>query len=650
MAGNIKGITIEFRGETTKLDKALRQVQNETRAIDKELQTVNKALKFNPTNIDLWRQKQQLLEQKISETGDKLDLLKKKQAELDAKNVDKNSAEYRTLQREIIETESKLKTFKGQLKQIGNVKLKALSEQVKAVGSNIENAGQKMRGLSAAGAAVAASIGALAYKSGQWADDLNTLSKRYSLSTEELQKYGAAADLVDVSVETIAKSHLKLEKSMASASKGTGSQAEAFEKLGVSVTDADGNLRDSDTVWQEAIAALGTMSNETERDALAMTLMGKSAADLNPLIEDGGETYKQVADTFAKYNLDVIDQETLDKANEFNDQIDTIKAMGLIAFQTIGTQLAGYLAPALEKVVDLVGKFAEWVSNLDPRVVAIVGSIGAVLAVVAPLLIGIGKLAFAISSIISLVGTVGPALSGIGAILTGPVAIAIAAAIAAGVLLYKNWDKIKAFAINLKETVVATFNQFKAQVVAIWNNVKSAVQMAVSSLVSGAVSKFNAFKAKVSSTFNAVKNAIMTPIKEAVRIVKSAIDKIKSIINGAKLKLPHFDLPHFKIYGGKLPWGIGGKGTPPSIDVKWYARGGIFDSPTIAGVGDVRGGEAVVPLNKFWDKLDRIAEASTGGGITINVYGTAGQSPRQIAEEVRRVLIAEVKRDRLAWQ
>lgn len=66
MAGNIKGITIEFRGETTKLDKALRQVQNETRAIDKELQTVNKALKFNPTNIDLWRQKQQLLEQKIS--------------------------------------------------------------------------------------------------------------------------------------------------------------------------------------------------------------------------------------------------------------------------------------------------------------------------------------------------------------------------------------------------------------------------------------------------------------------------------------------------------------------------------------------------------------------------------------------------------
>lgn len=55
MAGNIKGICIEFRGDTTKLDKALRQVNNETRTIDKELRNVDKALKFNPTSVELWR-------------------------------------------------------------------------------------------------------------------------------------------------------------------------------------------------------------------------------------------------------------------------------------------------------------------------------------------------------------------------------------------------------------------------------------------------------------------------------------------------------------------------------------------------------------------------------------------------------------------
>lgn len=83
MSGNIKGITISFRGDTTQLDKALRQVNNETKKIDKELNAVNKALKFNPKNVDLLRQKQTLLTQKIGETEDKLKLLKQQQEKMD---------------------------------------------------------------------------------------------------------------------------------------------------------------------------------------------------------------------------------------------------------------------------------------------------------------------------------------------------------------------------------------------------------------------------------------------------------------------------------------------------------------------------------------------------------------------------------------
>ena len=214
MAGNIKGITIEFRGDTTKLDKALRQINNETRSLDKELKQVDKALKFNPTSVELWRQKQQLLTQKITETKSKLDALKQAQAKMDASGVDKNSQEYRQLQREIIITENQVKTFEGQLRKIGNVNLRATSEQFKEIGNNLTSAGHAMIGLSTAAAAVTAAIGAAAVKSGQWADDLNTMSKVYGINTTELQKYSAAADLVDVSVETIAKSHVKLEKSM----------------------------------------------------------------------------------------------------------------------------------------------------------------------------------------------------------------------------------------------------------------------------------------------------------------------------------------------------------------------------------------------------------------------------------------------------
>ena len=541
---------------------------------------------------------------------------------MDAKGVDKQSEAYRKVQREIIEAESKLKTFNSQLRKIGQVNLRAMSEQFKQMGTNLEAAGQSMRGLSTAAAALAASIGALTVKSGQWADDLNTMSKRYRIGTDDLQMYSAAAQLVDVDVETIASTHRKLTKSMSSAQKGTGAQAEAFAALDVSITDANGQLRDTDDVWNDVIQKLSLVENETERETLAMNLLGKSAGDLNPLLEDGGEAYKNLAETMDKYGLDFIDQETLDQANEFNDALDTIKAVGLVAFQQLGTQLAAYLAPAMEKVVDVVGKLANWFSQLSPRTQAIIGAIAAVVAVVSPLLIGLGKLSMGIGAIIKLIAIVGPAIGGIVAAL-GPVILIIGAVIAAGVLLYKNWDTIKARAIQLKDRVVAAFTALKGKITSIISSIKSSV----------------------TSTFNSIKNAITHPIDTAVNIVRTAIEKIKSIINNAHLSLPHFKLPHFNISGGVLPWGIGGKGSPPKISVDWYAQGGIFDRASIIGVGEA-GPEAVVPLDKFWDKLDQM---QMGASIVINING-ANRDPRDIAEEVRRVLIKETNQRRLAWQ
>ena len=255
MAGNIKGITIQFNGDTTKLDKALRQINNETKNIDKELRAVDKALKFNPTNVELWRQKQQLLSEKIAETKNKLEVLKQAQAKMDADGVDNNSEEYRKLQREIIETESKTKHYESELRKIGNVNLKAAGAQIQEMGNKLTAAGNAMKGVSMAAAAVTAAIGAATVKSAKWADDLNTMSKVYGISTGQLQMYSAAAELVDVDLETVTATHSKLTKQMASASDGTGASAEAFKTLGVSITNADGSLRDADTVWNETIAS-----------------------------------------------------------------------------------------------------------------------------------------------------------------------------------------------------------------------------------------------------------------------------------------------------------------------------------------------------------------------------------------------------------
>lgn len=668
MAGNIKGITIEFEGNTTKLDKALKQVDKETRGIDSELKKVNNALKFNPHNVDLLRQKQTLLKEKISETEVRLKALKDAQRQMDARGVDKNSKAYRDLQREIITTQSKLKTFKGQLSALGNVKLQAIGGKLKEVGGNISAAGRSMRGFSRAGAVVVGLMAALVKKSAQWADDLNTMSDKYSLSTDQLQLYSAAARLVDTDVEAIAKSHLKLTKSMKSAMDGSDKYTDAFKQLGVEVTNADGSMRDADTVWQEVIASLGEMSNETERDALAMQLMGKSASELNPLIEDGGETYQRVAKTMKKYGLDFIDEDALKKANEFNDTIDTIKAVGAVAFQQIGTQLAAYLLPSMEKVVDWVGKAAQWIGNLDPEIVATVGAIAAVIAVLAPLLIIIGSVISAVGTIVSFIGsaigaistligivtTVGPVIAGAIAAIPGIgwILAAIAALIAIGIALWKNWDTVKAKAIEIKDAVVKAWNDtvnrvkmyltaLKNFIVIIWGAIKTAVVSRVNALRSSVVAAFSGIRERAASVFSAVKNAITHPIQTAVGIIRGAISRIKSILSG-HISLPKIKLPHFKITG-KLSLN---PPQVPKLSIDWYKNGGIFTKPTIAGLGEA-GPEGIIPLDKLWKKMDAIAAAT--GSTTINVYGTSGMNTNQLADKVIQKLVALQRQREKAW-
>lgn len=621
-SGNVKGITIEFEGNTTKLSKAINQIRQESKSLDKELGYINKALKFDPKNINLLKQKMEVLN-KATESGEKnIAKMKKVLDDMKAKGINQTSAEYRELEREIAIAEAKQKSFNKEIRKLeaSTSTLGQASQKMADFGNATTKAGESLRGLSMVAGAVDVALAGITISAGKSADDLNTLSKVTGISTTELQKYKYSADLLDVSVETIAKSQTKMKKSMYSAQQGSKTMADAFAKLGVSIEDSNGNLRSQDEVFTESIKALGQMSNETERDALAMQIFGKSASELNPLIEDNGETFQRVADIFASNGLEVVDQETIDKANQFQDALDTIKATGMVTLSTIGMQLAGYLAPAMEKVAEVLGKVMGWLSQLDPQVLTIIGIIAGVIAVLSPLLIVVGKIAFAISSIMSLASTLAPIIAGLGTTIL-PIIGIIAGVIAVGVLLYKNWDTIKAKAIEVKDWVVEKFTALKESVVNTFNNIKNTVV----------------------SVWNAIKTAITTPIQTAVTFVKNAIDKIKGFFSGLKIELPHIKLPHFKLEGSfsLVPPSI------PKISVDWYKNGGIFTSPTVfqgVGVGEA-GAEAVLPLKKLWDEMDK----RFNSGVTINVNASPGMDVNALALEVERRLISLEKRRREAW-
>lgn len=537
MAGNIKGITIEFRGDTTKLDKALRQIRDESKGVDAELKKVNNALKFNPKNTELLAQKQKLLKDKVAQTAKSLEDLKSMQKQMDSDpSVDKNSEAYRTLQREIVTTESKLKHFEAELAKVTaqNSKLYKMGDAFDAAGKKIEAAGRKLAPISKAAGAVSAALGAITYKAGKAADDINTLSKQTGIATKDLQLYAAAADLTDVSVEAMAKTHQKLKKNMLGAMDGTNDQAQYFKQLGIDITNADGSLRDANEVFDETIAALGKMENETERDAIAMAIFGKSANELNPIIEDGGETYRKVSEMMSKYGLEPIDQEALDKANEFNDQIDTIKLVFTQAVQIIGTKLAVTLLPVMEKVTEAAAKIAEKIAGLSGKNLAKLGGASAALSALAPVLIVGGKALQLfgaklqkVAEFVAKVGVKFPKAAKAMRLFLNPIGLIVAALAGLGLAIGKSGksadELVKVFDTMVKKAV-AKIGELIPKVVEIIKNIGATIVKNAPVILQG-----------LSTLLQAVLQAV---IKYAPTLLQGAVKLFTALVNSIPVILP----------------------------------------------------------------------------------------------------------------
>lgn len=369
MAGaKVRGITIDLGVDASGVASGLKNVNKSISTTSKELRDIEKLLKLDPSNVTLLAQKQQALQRQLTQTRDKLDLLKKAEEELKSKMVDGGTEEQQkqlaALQREIISTERNLDKYtdqlnetEGETKQLTNAEEQAASASEKMSGGFSVLKGA-LANLVADGLRKAVDgFKDLMTAGPEFADNMLTLAQQTHLSTDTLQELSYMSGLVDVDVNTIAGSLTKLTRNMSSAKDGTGSAAEAFSTLGVSVTDMNGNLRDNEDVFYDTINALGQVENETERDALAMTIFGKSATDLNPLIEAGSDALQGFAKEAHEMGY-VLDGDSLEALGRVQDEFDRFQKQ----MEGAKNQIASGLAPAIERGMK---KIEEVVRKID---------------------------------------------------------------------------------------------------------------------------------------------------------------------------------------------------------------------------------------------------------------------------------------------
>ena len=411
MANKIMGITIDIEGKTSGLTKSLQEANSAISKTSSALKDVNKALELDPTNVELLAQKEALLTKQIEQTNDKLEIMQ--QVATDANEAlargDISQEQYASLTAEIAKTDAALAQLEEEASGSGDALddagegAEGAAEGIDSINESSGAAGVALKGLEgvaiATGAAMAAAFSAAvtaAKEVGEalvnctmdaaaYSDELLTQSSVTGLSTEKLQELNYAAELVDTSVDTITGSMTKNLKAMDSAREGTGAAAEAYAKLGVSVTNADGSLRDQEEVYWEVIDALGNVSNETERDALAMDILGKSAKELNPLIEAGSDTMAALAEEAHETGY-VMSDEMLGAFGEFDDQMQRLNngttaaknALGMVLLPTLG-DLAGDGTDLLNEftnaVLDSEGdidKLGDVIGDMIPKVMQMI--------------------------------------------------------------------------------------------------------------------------------------------------------------------------------------------------------------------------------------------------------------------------------------
>ncbi|HPD39741.1 MAG TPA: phage tail tape measure protein, partial [Mesotoga infera] len=178
--------------------------------------------------------------------------------------------------------------------------------------------------ITGAAAAVGTALFALAVKTSNVADEIDKMSIRTGISRERLQELKYVSSQVGVEFSSLQTAMNYLTRSMYGAEAGSQRQAEAFKKLGINTKDATGNLRNATEVFDEVLYRLASMSNETERNGLALEIFGRGANELTPLLAAGTQGIAELSAKARELGL-VMGDDAVAANVKFKDTLDTLK-------------------------------------------------------------------------------------------------------------------------------------------------------------------------------------------------------------------------------------------------------------------------------------------------------------------------------------
>jgi len=374
------GGTVKLTGES-EYRKALGEISSNLKVLNSEMKAVTSQYDKNDKSVENLSSQNDVLNKKIEEQEKKVGILKDALAK-SAQETGENSETTKKWQTELNNAQAELNKMNRQVETNADIikdAEKATKEEADAVedfGEEAEKSGEKAlslgdiikanlisdaikAGLSALAdgfKAIGSAMGECLTAGAAYADNILTLSTQTGLSTDTLEKYSAVAELTDVSLESLTGSMAKNVKAMGEAKDGSAAYAEAYAKLGVSVTNADGSLRDAETVYWESIDALKGISNETERDALAMELFGKKAQDLNPIIELGSEGLAEYTQKAVDMGA-VLGGEGLEALGALDDEMQIFSSTTGATKNILASAFAPAMSGALACVNDLGGAF-----------------------------------------------------------------------------------------------------------------------------------------------------------------------------------------------------------------------------------------------------------------------------------------------------